>query len=127
MKAKHPTIIISFVPGGCTGLWQPLDVGIQRVLKQSMKCSAHQDIVLETTTQLDSGTSANSLKLDTTLGTLCNQSVGWLVAVYHNINNKDLILKVFILIIDVVHSYVMITDRHSRCAMLVISTSHRKA
>jgi hypothetical protein len=28
MKKTHPTIIICFVPGGCTGLWQPLDVGI---------------------------------------------------------------------------------------------------
>ncbi|KAJ6470767.1 hypothetical protein C8R47DRAFT_1148215 [Mycena vitilis] len=27
MKEHHPTIIVLFVPGGCTGLWQPLDVG----------------------------------------------------------------------------------------------------
>jgi hypothetical protein len=30
--------------------WQPLDVGIQRVLKQRMKRSAHKDIVTEVTT-----------------------------------------------------------------------------
>ena len=58
--------------GGCTGLWQPLDVGIQHVLKQSMKWSAHKDIVTEVITQLNSGTSATMLKLDTTLGTLCD-------------------------------------------------------
>ncbi|KAF8990656.1 hypothetical protein BDZ89DRAFT_1097549 [Hymenopellis radicata] len=29
MKTNHPYIIILFVPGCCTGLWQPLDVGIQ--------------------------------------------------------------------------------------------------
>jgi hypothetical protein len=94
MKNSHPTIIICFVPGGCTGLWQPLDVGIQRVLKQSMKRSAHKDIVTETITQLNSGTPATMLRLDTTLPTLRNRSVGWLVNAYHNINNKDLILKV---------------------------------
>jgi hypothetical protein len=70
MKTVHPTIIISFVPGNCTGVWQPLDVGIQRVLKQSMKRSAHKDIVDETMAHLDSGTPASTFKLDTTVGTL---------------------------------------------------------
>ena len=36
MKKTHPTIIISYIPGGCTGVWQPLNVGIQCVLKQSV-------------------------------------------------------------------------------------------
>jgi hypothetical protein len=48
MKDAHPNIIVLFIPGNCTGVWQPLDIGIQRVLKQSMKCSAHKDIVEET-------------------------------------------------------------------------------
>ena len=97
MKKAHPTIIICFVPGGSTGLWQPLDVGIQHVLKQSMKQSAHKDIVTKATTQLKSGMPVAELKLDTTLPTLQNQSVQWLVNAYHDINNKDLILKVRIL------------------------------
>jgi hypothetical protein len=29
MKTNHPNIILDFVPGGCTGLWQACDVGIQ--------------------------------------------------------------------------------------------------
>lgn len=45
MKASHPTIFIIYVPGGCTGLFQPLDVGIQRPLKQSFKRTFHRDIV----------------------------------------------------------------------------------
>jgi hypothetical protein len=28
MKKKHKNIILSFIPGGCTGIWQALDVGI---------------------------------------------------------------------------------------------------
>jgi hypothetical protein len=40
MKKAHPTIIIIFVPGGCTGMFQPLDVSIQRVMKLSMKLTA---------------------------------------------------------------------------------------
>ncbi len=41
MKENYPYIILCFVPGNCTGLWQPLDVGIQHVLKLSMKCASH--------------------------------------------------------------------------------------
>jgi len=29
IKKNHSTIIVLFIPGGCTGLWQPLDVRIQ--------------------------------------------------------------------------------------------------
>jgi hypothetical protein len=29
MRMMHPTIILDFVPAGCTGLHQPCDVGIQ--------------------------------------------------------------------------------------------------
>jgi hypothetical protein len=94
MKATHPTIIISFVPGGCTELWQPLDVGIQRVLKQSMRCSVHRDIVTETVAQLNSGTSAAMLKLNTMLRTLHNHSLAWVVKAFENINKPNLIFKV---------------------------------
>jgi hypothetical protein len=94
MKTRHPTIIISFVPGNCTGVWQPLDVGIQRVLKQSIKRSAHKDIVDETMAHLDSGTPASTFKLDTTLGTLRDRTVGWMLNAYHDINKKELIMKV---------------------------------
>ena len=48
MKDAHPNIIILFVLGNCTGVWQPLDICIQCVLKQSMKRSAHKDIIEET-------------------------------------------------------------------------------
>jgi hypothetical protein len=58
-----------------------------------MKRSAHKDIVTETITQLNSGTSAAILKLDTTLSTLRNRSVRWMVNAYRDID-KDLILEV---------------------------------
>jgi hypothetical protein len=97
MKKMHANIIISFVPANMTGLAQPLDVGIQRVLKQSMKRSAHKDIVDETMAHLDSGTPASAFKLDTTLGTLCDRSVAWILNGYHDINKPELILKVSVL------------------------------
>ena len=94
MKISHPTIIISFVPGNCTGVWQPLNVGTQRVLKQSMKRLAHKDIVIETMTHLDSGAPSSTFKLDTSLGTLRDRSVAWILNAYHDINKEELIMKV---------------------------------
>jgi DDE superfamily endonuclease len=91
MKKSHPTIIIIFIPGGCTGLWQPLDVGIQRVLKQSIKRSAHQDIVAEVSSHLTSGHPLSELVLDTRIGTLRDRSLGWIVNAMKDINDKKLI------------------------------------
>ncbi|KAJ6622144.1 hypothetical protein B0H10DRAFT_1715538, partial [Mycena sp. CBHHK59/15] len=47
MKKNHPYIIVLFIHGGCTSITQPLDVGIQRLMKLSIKHSAHRDIVEE--------------------------------------------------------------------------------
>jgi hypothetical protein len=97
MKKTHPTIIVIFIPGHCTGVWQPLDVGIQRVLKQSIKWSAHKDIVEETTAHLEAGTFASAITLDTRLGTLCDRSVGWIAKAIQDVSRKDLIMKVLML------------------------------
>jgi hypothetical protein len=97
MKRNHPFIIVIFVPGGCTGLFQPLDVGIQRALKLSIKRSAHHDIVQEVLDQIEGGVASESLKVDTTLGTLRDRSVQWIVNAVHDIDKKDLILKVCLL------------------------------
>jgi hypothetical protein len=61
-----------------------------------MKRSAHKDIVDETMAHLHSGTLASTFQLDTTVGTLHNRSVGWIMNTYDDINKKDLILKVSI-------------------------------
>jgi hypothetical protein len=91
MKKNHKKIIVIFVPGGCTGIWQPLDVGIQRVMKLSIKRSAHRDIVEEVSAQLASG---QNIKLDVTLGTLRDRAVGWIVNSIREISNKELVCKV---------------------------------
>jgi hypothetical protein len=99
LKRHHPTILLCFVPANCTGLFQPLDVGIQRPMKQCMKRSSHKDVVEEASALLNRGGSKEAadptvLKLDTTVGTLRNRCIGWMVDAYHGCNKKDLILKV---------------------------------
>lgn len=61
VNTNHPTIILDYVPGGCTGLAQPCDVGIQRPFKLSIKQSYHEDIVNEVLKQIDSGEPLTSL------------------------------------------------------------------
>jgi DDE superfamily endonuclease len=94
MKKHHPNIIVLFVPGGCTSLWQPLDVGIQRLLKLSIKRSAHRDLVAEAVEQIKAGRAAHEMKLDTTLPTLRDRSVGWIVQAIHDISDPCTITKV---------------------------------
>jgi hypothetical protein len=53
MKENHPIIILSFVPGGCTSIFQPCDVSIQRPFKLSIKKSYHEDIINKILDQKD--------------------------------------------------------------------------
>jgi hypothetical protein len=92
MSEKHPSIVVDFVPGGCTGVHQPCDVGIQRPLKLSMRKSYHEDVVNEFLSQLEAGNSAPTLK--DTLGVLRDRSVRWMSNAYNTINNKKLVSKV---------------------------------
>ncbi|THU83896.1 hypothetical protein K435DRAFT_688686 [Dendrothele bispora CBS 962.96] len=106
MKETHPTIIVLFVPGSCTGVFQPLDVGIQRILKHSIKRAAHRDIVAEVVSLLEQGEDGTVLKMDLSLATLRDRSLSWIVEAYHEISKPEVVKKVRILthIKPVVHA-----------------------
>src|SRR4051794_40002629 len=53
MHTTHPTILIDFVPGGCTGIVQPCDVGIQCPFKHITNQAFHEDIINVTLIQID--------------------------------------------------------------------------
>jgi hypothetical protein len=91
MKMTHPNIIVLLVPGNCTGVFQPLDIGIQCVFMQVLRRSAHRDLVAKILTQLDADCDAE-LYLDTTLGVLQDRMLGWLVDAFHVINDANLCL-----------------------------------
>lgn len=55
MGKNHPNIKIHYVPGGCRGVMQALDVGINRIYKHSLKRSYHEDVVKEILEQIDAG------------------------------------------------------------------------
>lgn len=80
------------MPGGCTGVAQPCDVGIQRPFKHSIKRSYHEDVVSKILSQLES--KADVVTLDTHLGVLRDQSTRWLWNAYQAVNNVALVKKV---------------------------------
>ena len=86
MKKNHPTIILDFVPGGCTGIHQPCNVGIQRPLKLSIRRSYHEDIVTEMSGQLQKNGK---------IGVVDDRSVRWMWNAWKMVNdNPLLVLKV---------------------------------
>jgi hypothetical protein len=93
MFNNYHWIILDYIPGGCTGLWQPCDVGIQRMLKLSVEHSQQTTIVREVYSQLQGGAGPCDILLDTRLGTLRDHVPATLVDVYHSINNPQRIQK----------------------------------
>ena len=94
MYKTYPWIRIHYVPANCTGLFQPCDVGIQRVLKLAIRRSALQDIIDNTMEQLSQGVGPEGVKFEKKLPLVRNRSVRWLVNGYKAINRPDFVQKV---------------------------------
>jgi DDE superfamily endonuclease len=92
MHENHPTILVDFVPGGCTGVAQPCDVGIQRLFKHITNQCFLEDIVNVTLTQIDQG--AETIDIDDRLPTLRDASTRWLWKAYESINKTEIVKKV---------------------------------
>ncbi|KIJ41449.1 hypothetical protein M422DRAFT_172333, partial [Sphaerobolus stellatus SS14] len=93
MSSTYPWIILDYVPGGCTGLWQPCNLGIQRPIKLSIKHSQHADIVEETLKYLCAGHKPEEIKLNTQKHTFRDRSPAWLLKSYHAVNRPEIIKK----------------------------------
>ena len=94
MYQTYPWIRIHYVPTNCTGIFQPCDVGIQQVLKLAIKRTALQDVINDTTEQLNSGVDPSAVTFEKKLPVVRDHSIRWLVNAYEAINNPELIKKV---------------------------------
>ena len=92
MLDTYPNILLRYVPAGCTGVFQPCDVGIQRILKHSMKRSYHRDVINDILLQLDEG--KVTVEVTKALPKLRNMSVGWMWDAFENINKPEIVKKV---------------------------------
>ena len=91
VKETFPWIIVHNVPANCTRVFQACDVGIQRVLKHSLKQSYHKDIVSDMSGQMDRG---EELVIEKKLGVLRDRAVAWLVRAHDDVNRIDIVKKV---------------------------------
>ena len=94
LGTNHNWITYLYVPVNCTGIAQPCDVGIQHTLKLAIKQAQHADVVDETLAHLQAGRDPENIRLNVSIGTLWDQSVGWLVQTYNKINNPSVMKKV---------------------------------
>ena len=94
MRENYPWIFVRYVPGGCTGVIQPCDVGIQRILKHAMKKTALSHIVKETVAHLNNNKDPGTILLAKVIKVLRNRSVEWLVNGYKAINKPEIVKKV---------------------------------
>ena len=97
MSAAFQWIHIHFVPANCTGLFQPCDVGIQRVLNLAIRRSALKDIMDHTMGQLKSGVAPNQITFEKRLPVIRNRAVQWLINGYDAINHPEIFQKVILL------------------------------
>jgi hypothetical protein len=92
----YPWIRVHYVPANCTGLFQPCDVGIQRVLKLAIRHAALQDVINNTMEQLEQGIEPRMVTFEKSLPIIRNSSVSWLVKGYEAINKPELVKKVIL-------------------------------
>jgi hypothetical protein len=94
MQTNYPWITVLYIPGGCTGIFQPCDVRIQQALKHAMRRTALAHVVKETEEELASGADPASIVLSKGIGVLRDWCVEWMVNGYNTINNPCLVKKV---------------------------------
>ncbi|KZO98331.1 hypothetical protein CALVIDRAFT_544858 [Calocera viscosa TUFC12733] len=91
IQDSYPWILLNYIPAGCTGVWQPADVGLQRRLKRSIRQAALADVADETLDQLQAGCAPSAVVLDTSLPRLRNRTVSWLIKAYHELNQPEIV------------------------------------
>ncbi|KAG8917045.1 hypothetical protein FRC01_002695 [Tulasnella sp. 417] len=120
LQRTYPWVILQYCPGGCISLFQPCDANINRVAKEAIRRAALDDIIKETTSQLESGITTESIILDKTIGTLRDRTPGWLLAAWKAVNKRDLVVKSWEMCTtgDFNLSYESLTSRAARQAIV---------
>lgn len=86
---EYPCVIIIFIPGNCTGIFQPADIGLQHVVKHHQKQCLFRWLVAEQQKQVAQGIDPVKVRITTSYLELWDASVQGLVEVYDFINTLD--------------------------------------
>ena len=85
-----------FIPAGCTGELQPLDVGVNQEFKQLMKDSFSRWYTEEVREALDQGLSGNDVKVDLRATVIKPLHANWLISTITTLSDKtNTIMKPF--------------------------------
>ncbi|EPS95422.1 hypothetical protein FOMPIDRAFT_1132449 [Fomitopsis schrenkii] len=80
---EFPNIFLIFIPANCTGIFQPADIGLNRVIKHRLRQSALEFLVESHTAQISKGLTPEQVKITTSIKTLRDASVAPLVSIYN--------------------------------------------
>jgi len=86
LKDTYTWLIVIFVPAGCTGIFQPCDLGLQRVYKHHICLVASNYFISMVRSQIEEGICPEEVKLSTALPPLRNATAAW---VLHSINHLN--------------------------------------
>ncbi|PBK95101.1 hypothetical protein ARMGADRAFT_1028523 [Armillaria gallica] len=86
---EHPFIILVFVPGNCTGAFQPADVSLQWVSKHHLKQTLFKFLVEQQQQQVAQGIEPAAVKIAMGLPKLHEASVAGLVELYDFMNGSS--------------------------------------
>jgi hypothetical protein len=97
VTVTYPWLELHYIPGGCTGLFQPCDVAMQKPYKQAIKRAQLADTVAATLHHLSLPKTEGSaaMKLDVTIGKLRGQCPRWFVQAFDAIQRPDLVKAAF--------------------------------
>lgn len=80
LKENFPTLVILFVPAGCTSLLQPLDISFNKAFKAHVKKSAAAWMASQVTFQINRGVPPNKVRIPKTKSAVVPAYCGWLKA-----------------------------------------------
>ncbi|GJE94761.1 hypothetical protein PsYK624_109330 [Phanerochaete sordida] len=96
IRSQHPNVFLVYVPAGCTGIFQPADVGLQRVIKHQLKQHALDFLVRSHADMLSDGIKPEDVRFTQSLPVLRDTSVDATVKVWHFLkggNGPEIIRK----------------------------------
>ena len=104
VRETFPNVFLLFIPANCTGIFQPADVGLQRVIKHRLRQSQLQFLVSSHETQVAGGLSPEKVEFTTSLPVLRNASVSHILDVWNFLNGpygRDIVRKVCLSILAI--------------------------
>ncbi len=90
IKTEHPEIVVLYIPTGCICLFQPCDVGLQRLFKHTVKQLASQFFGNHVQRKRINGTTHEDICLPTKIGVLRDATLFWIMNAIQYLNTPPL-------------------------------------